>query len=120
MDLGPLRGLARDLVQTAFGVPATVTVYLLCTDDAPPAALVVETTAVWITPAEDGQPFGADFTRREPRLVLAIPRTATLDTVPRGTRIEAAEELGGDIRTWRVDGLERTEPGLIRVLVVPA
>jgi len=120
MDLGPLRVLTRALTQATFGVPATVKVPWLSPDDDPPTQTTVETTGVWVTPLDEAQPFGADFTRREPRRILAIPRTATLDMVPRGTLIEAAEEPGGTVRTWRVDGLERTEPGLTRVIVVLA
>lgn len=111
MDLGPLRVLTRELTQAAFGVSATVT---------PPSAAAVETTGVWMTPADEPQPFGADFSRREPRRVLAIPITDTLTTIPRGTLIEAADEPGGTTKTWSVDGLERSEPGLMRVIVVPA
>jgi len=121
MDLGPLRALTRELTQAAFGVAATVSVILVGSPDVdPPIASVVETTGVWLTPADDPQPIGADFTRREPRRVLAIPISSPLTTVPRGTLIEAADEPGGTVRTWRVDGLERSEPGLMRVLVVPA
>jgi hypothetical protein len=111
MDLGPLRALTRELTQATFGVRATVT---------PPSAAAVETTGVWMTPAEEPQPLGSDFSRREPRRILAIPITDTLETVPRGTLIEAADEPGGTTKTWRVDGLERSEPGLMRVLVVLA
>lgn len=120
MDLGPLRSLTRALTQAAFGVAATVTVPLLSPDHDPPADFTVETTGVWMTPAEEAQPFGADFSRREPRRILAIPITSTLTTVPRGTLIEAADEPGGTTKTWRVDGLERSEPGLMRVIVVLA
>jgi hypothetical protein len=121
MELGPLRALTRELTQAAFGVAATVSVILVGSPDVdPPIAQVVETTGVWMTLSPEPQPFGVDLGRREPRRVLAIPISSTLTTVPRGTLIEAADEPGGTVRTWRVDGLERSDPGLMRVLVVPA
>ena len=120
MDLGPLRVLTRALTQATFGVPATVSVPVLNPDDHPPADFVVQTTAVWMTPVDEPHPFGADLSRREPRRILAIPMSDTLTTVPRGTLIEAADEPGGTTKTWRVDGIERSEPGVMRVLVVPA
>jgi hypothetical protein len=109
MDLGPLRALTCVLVQDAFGVPATVTL---------PLSNPVTTTGVWVRALEEAQPFGTDLVRRDPRRVLAIPRTAVLDAVPRGTVILAAEMEGGPTRMWRVDGLERTEADLFRVIVV--
>jgi hypothetical protein len=93
----------------AFGLPVTVTV---------PLGNPVGTTGVWVQALEEAQPFGTDLARRDPRRVLAIPRTAALDTIPRGSVILAAEVEGGPTRTWRVDGLERTEADLFRVIVV--
>jgi hypothetical protein len=94
----------------AFGLPILVTV---------PLGDPIRMTATWVRSLEETQPFGTDLARRDPRRVLAVPRTATLDTIPRGTLIVAAEEEGGPSRTWRVDGLERTEVDLFRVVVVP-
>jgi hypothetical protein len=110
MDLGPLRPLARALSLSAFGVPATVTL---------PNDLPVETTGIWVQSLEETQPFGQDLGRREPRKVLAIPRTTALPVVPRGSLIVAAELSGESARTWRVDGLDRVEVDLVRVILVP-
>jgi len=99
MDLGPLRALALDLTSSAHGVTATVT------RPAPDQAAIV-TRGVWITfPLEEPRPYGTDFQRREPRRVLALPKSA-LATLPRGTVIVAADRVGGSIKVWRVDGLD--------------
>jgi hypothetical protein len=98
---------------SAFGVPATVTRPV--PDDAP-----ITTTGIWLQPLEETRPVGADFQRRDPRKVLALPRSA-VPTLPRATLIDAPEELGGAVKTWRVDGFERaTESDLWRATVVMA
>lgn len=96
----------------AFGLSITVT------RPAPDEGPVV-TTGVWVPPLTEAQPFGTDFQRREPRKVMAIERSVALPSLPRGTTILAAEEDGATVRTWRVDGLERTEADLFRVSLVP-
>jgi hypothetical protein len=108
MDLGPLRALVRELTMSAFSVPATVTV---------PYGLPVETTGIWVQSPDEPQPFGHELTRREPRHVMAIPRTLALDTIPRGTVILAADVSGGAVRSWRVDGIDRVEADLNRVIL---
>jgi hypothetical protein len=112
MNLGPLRALACELVQSAHGVPATVT--RPWPDDTP-----VETTGVWrIASLEEPQPYGMDLQRREPRRIFALPRR-TFESVPRGTLIVAPETSDGTAQTWRVDGIERIDPDFLRVIVVP-
>ena len=97
---------------------------------APPAVAIpvtrpgqdpVETTGIWHVPLAEAPPFGTDFTRREPRRVLEVPRDDTLDDVPRGSVIVAADRDGAAATTWRADGLDRTDDPLrTYVIVVPA
>ena len=120
--MGDLR-VPLDPALTAFGVPATVT-------RPAPDNWPVATTAIWLPPLlEEPRPVGTDFQRREPRRLLSLPRAApgipgsvggdrVLSTMPRGTTIVAAERLGEAAKTWRVDGLERTEADEWRVIVV--
>src|SRR6185436_16430516 len=112
MDLGPLRALALDLTASAHGVTATVS------RPAPDNAPIV-TRGIWITfPLEEPRPYGTDFQRREPRRVLALPKSA-LATLPRGTIIVAADRVGGSIKTWRVDGLDpQVVPEQWRAIVI--
>lgn len=99
-----------DAILRAFGLAITVT---------PVGGLAVSATGVWTSPLEETMPFGQDYARREPRKVLAIYRTATLDVVPRGSTITAPEYEGGPSCTWRADGLDGlTSHDLIRVVVV--
>jgi hypothetical protein len=112
MGLGALRTLAMGQIFDALSVPVTIT---------PPSGAAVTTTGVWSKPLEETMPYGEDYARRDPRKVLAIRRTSTLDVIPRGSVIVAAETDGGDALTWRVDGLDGlTSHDLIRVVVVRA
>lgn len=81
----------------AFGVAATVT--RPAPDNTP-----IATTAIWLGAEEDSQPYGTDFTRREPRRLLTLSRAA-LPTLLRGSLVEAPEVAGGTVQRWRVDGL---------------
>lgn len=82
-------------------------------------ALTLPTGGIWMTPLDEQEPTGTDFSRRDPRKVMAVARTETLPTLPRGTLIVAAELDGGTPYTWRVDGYERPlEPDLMRVILV--
>lgn len=121
MDVDALRAQAQTVMFATIGVPITVT---------PPQqdAPAVVTTGIWISEAgqtlrgpsqiEEPRQIGSEFQRREPRKVLAIPRDAVLSTLPRGSFIQAAEALGGPVRTWRTDGFDRVEPDVWRVIVV--
>jgi hypothetical protein len=111
MDLGPLRALALSLNFSAHGVPATVT---------RPNDVALDTTAIWLPEPPEAQPYGTDFSRREPRRLLALRRDATFAQLPRGTLIVAPEQRGGTARTWQVDGYQRTEADHWRVIVVAA
>jgi hypothetical protein len=99
-----------DAICRAFGLAITVT---------PVGGTAVSTTGVWTTSLDEAMPFGQDYARREPRKVLAIPRTAALDAVPRGSVILAPETEDGTVVTWRADGFDgATSPDLHRVVVV--
>lgn len=99
-----------DSIQGAFGVPITVTV---------PSGSPVLTTGTWTQPLDETPPHGQDLTRRDPRKVLAIPRSATLDAVPRGSAIAAPEYESGPVLAWRADGLDGlTAWDLMRIIVV--
>jgi hypothetical protein len=114
MDLGSLRTLVREVNVLAHGVAATVT--RPAPDNTP-----VSTTGIWlVTPLTEDQPFGIDVRRVDARRVLAITKTTALGTMPRGTVIAAAEEPGGTVKTWRVDGIERADVNYWRVIVALA
>ena len=106
MDLRPPISSAMD----AFSVPATVT---------PPGLSPITTTAIWeARPVPEDQPYGRDYTTREPRRVMALRRDEVSE-VPRGTIIAAPEKIGGVSRNWQIDGIDSTEPDHFRVIVVP-
>lgn len=111
MSFGPSRALVFSLNQSAFGVPATIT-------RPAPNDAAIATSVVWVTPTTEDMPGGMEFQRREPKRVCAVS-LADVPTVPEKTRIEAPESEGGPIRTWQVDGRERTEVDHVRVWVIP-
>lgn len=93
----------------AFAVTATV-----IRDEEP----IVETEGIWVTSLTEDLPSGMDLKRANQRRVLAL-RLDDVDTVPRGTLIQAPEVKGGDVKNWLSEGPERIEADLIRVIVVP-
>ena len=93
----------------AFSVEATVTV---------PGGGSVVTSGIWVTPLSEEMPVGQDFSRREPRRVLALPRS-DVPQLPRGSTIVAVEDGGAVLRTWQVDGIDRMEGDCVRAIVVP-
>ena len=106
------QALMQRLNLAAHGVPITVT---------RPGATLTPTTGIWHAPLTEPQAFGTDFRRRDPRRVMEIPRDATLDDVPRGSVIVAVDRDGGIAKTWRADGLERSDDPLrMYVILVPA
>jgi len=114
MDLGTVRALAASLTSQVLGVVATVT--RPAPDDTP-----VVTTGIWyVAPLEEAQPFGVDFSRREPRRILAVPRRTFPQGLPRGTVILAPETTDGTVLTWTVDGVERIDPDFVRLVLVQA
>lgn len=96
---------------SAFGVPATVT-------RPAPDNVPISTSGIWMSPVLFGAPGGNDLQRIELRRVFAVTRDA-VPTVPRGTRIDAAERDGDVVQSWRVDELAGADPDHVRVLVVP-
>lgn len=94
----------------AFGVPAVVTRPV-------PDATPITTTVMWVAdPLADGQAYGTDFHRGDPRRILALVRSV-VPTVPRGTVIVAAEAAGESSKTWVIDGLDRALTDQWRVFV---
>src|SRR3990167_3916030 len=112
MSVAALRALVRDVNFATHGVAATVT--RPAPDDAP-----ITTTVIWLVPVADQAPGGAEMGRMDHRRVLAVRRDE-VPTVPRGTRISAAELPDGTVLDWIVDGTDRVEPGHVIVLVVEA
>ena len=100
-----------DAITLAFGVPVTIT--RPAPDNAP-----IATTGVWLEPNTEDQPFGTDVRRAEPRRLLAIPRSALAMVPVRGTTVAAPEIEGGTVKTWRVDGVERSDADHWRLFVI--
>jgi hypothetical protein len=97
---------------SAFGVPATVT-------RPAPNNTPLLTTGIWMSPTAESEPFGTDFQKLGTRKVFAVPRSAALSSVPRGTIVVAAEMLGAALKTWRVDGYAGpAEPDQLRLFLV--
>lgn len=103
-----------DPILDAFGVPATVT-------RPAPDATPVQTTAIWLAPLlEEQLPAGSDLQRREPRRVLAVMRSATLQSLKRQSLIRAPEVQDGPALLWRVDAILHVEYDQWRVAIVAA
>lgn len=79
----------------------------------------VSTSAFWLTEQVPTQPFGSDLSKRDPRRILVVPRSA-VPTAERGTTIDAAEYEGGQVRRWKYDSTERVEFDAIRMFVTLA
>jgi hypothetical protein len=92
----------------AFGVAATVT---------PPGGAAIETKGFWITPLQEDMPVGYEFSRREPRRILVLPRPA-VGVLPKGSAIAAAEYGGSTVRQWKVDGIDQMDADHVRAIVV--
>lgn len=108
MSFGPLRALVFSVNQSVHGVPATVT---------PFGGSPVSTQLIWmVEPATDGQPYGTDIRRSDPRRLAAISK-ADVPTLARGTVIAAPEVEGEADKTWVVDGFDRALADQWRVFV---
>lgn len=97
MSLDAAWAVGYGALVAVMGLPITVT--RPAPNDTP-----VETRGIWLTPQTESTPFGADLARRDPRKTLAVPRSTTLPSAPKGTVIAAAETDASDVKTWRVEG----------------
>ena len=95
----------------AFGLPGQVT---------PPGEDAYEATVIWLPPVTADQPTGREFGRAEPRRVLALYVENGVTSLPIGTVVVAAEFLGTQAASWKVDQAERIDPEHWRMTVVPA
>ena len=94
----------------AFSVAATVT--RPAPDDTP-----IVTEGVWLPEQTSELLGGTEMRRQDMRRIFCLDRS--IGAVPRGTRIAASEELGGTVKTWVVEGPDREEHDLLRVVVLP-
>lgn len=108
VDLVAVRDLVVETNFAVHGVDVTVSVE---------GKDSVETRGIWLTPFQEDVPSGSSFTRREPRLVMALQRLDVAE-VPRGTVIEAPEKSGDAPVTWVVDGHDLREAHHNRVIVI--
>lgn len=110
MSLDAAWSVGQDAMFATMGIPAVVT--RPSPNDTP-----IETSLVWVNVETQGEPGGAEFVRRERIRVAVLDRDA-VPSVPKNTRIVAAEREGGTERTWRVDAVDRSETDQTRVIVV--
>lgn len=101
---------AATALYDTMGVDATIT-------RPSPYDIPIATRVIWLTPNTVTLP-EADFARREPLRVMEMKR-ADVPTLPRGSRIAAAERAGGPVLEWQVDRLDLADPDHLRVLVTP-
>lgn len=111
MALGDLRALVLTTNLATLGIPVTVTRPF-------PDDTAIATRGIWLTTQTEDRPGGGSFSRREPFRVMALSRAA-VPTAPRGTRIVAPENPGGEDATWQVDGIESMQADHVRVIVLP-
>jgi hypothetical protein len=81
-------------------------------------AVAVDTSALWVDAGPNLSP-GGEFNVNGARRVLAL-RLDQVASVVMGLRVQCPEYRGGPIKTWRVDGTERTEVDHVRTMVVEA
>ena len=94
-------------VLSAFGVEGTVT---------PKDGAPIETQVAWLPPLMEDVPSGMTTSRREFHKVLGMSRAA-VPSLPTDSTIEAPEEAGGEIKTWRVRQRIVSDIEEIRVVV---
>jgi hypothetical protein len=63
-------------------------------------------------------PSSSDLQRREPRRVFSVCRS-DVPTLPRGSRIDAAERSGDVVQAWRVDEPAGADADHVRAIVIP-
>lgn len=107
----------------AFGLPATVS--RLAPDDSP-----IATAGYWLQPETPTAPFGSDLQRLDNRRVFVLPKrdvwVPRLNMIARGVPhaakggiVNVAEEEGGTVKNWVIDGYERTESDNLRLYLRP-
>jgi hypothetical protein len=106
-DLSAIRDIVLEVNRFAHGLDAVVT-------RPAPDDTEIETRIIWVTPLTEEMPFNTDLQRHAPRRVMALS-FSDVSTLPRGTRIVAAEKAGGTERTWQVDGEERREADVVPI-----
>lgn len=84
----------------------------------PDGGASVPAVGIWHPALDDGQPFGTDFSRRDPRRLLEVALTSTVPGVPRGTTIRAQERDGGATHTYIADGLAQPDDPLRAYVIV--
>lgn len=111
MDLDAAWAVGVGVMFATMGVPAVVT--RPAPDDTP-----ISTRVIWETPLTGDEPTGSTFSRREPARMVSLLRSE-VPTVPKKTRIVAAELTGGTERTWSVERDVDVLADVVRVLIVP-
>lgn len=109
MSLEGVDALALQVQFDVMGLPATVT---------PSGAAAISTKGIWLSPQLIDVPAGAEFQRRDVRRLLALSKV-DVPTLVRGTRIDAAERVGDEVKAWKVDSVAANDADHIRAVVVP-
>jgi hypothetical protein len=112
MDMTAVRALAQTAAMSVHGVDIAVTV--------PGGLVAVNTRGLWYRSSDELMPVGRDFSKRDPRRPMAIPLSAELPDVPRGSIIVAAPPGSLISRTWRAETVEHADADEIRLLLAPA
>lgn len=108
MDISAVRAVALEANFAAHGIDVSVQL---------PNEEPVDAVGIWLTPINEDMPTSAPFSGQRPNRVIAL-RRSEVPSLPRGARITAPEQSGGDSRVWFVDGVERDEADHHRVHVV--
>lgn len=99
-----------DSFMGAFGLSVTI---------ARPYESPFSATGIWISSLLEEMPASHDFTRRDPRRVMAFSLEEISNNIPRGTIITAAEQEGEALQKWQVDAIDSRESDHIRVVLIP-
>lgn len=97
-----------DAIFDAFGVAVTVT---------PNGGDPVETVGAWILPSTESEPAAFALQRREARSVMALRRDEA-GPIAKGCVIDAPPYGSTVSQRWKVDGFDRVEPDILRVVLV--
>jgi hypothetical protein len=83
-----------------------------------PGLVAIPSRGVWMRSLSEEPAVGREYTRRDPRRVMAL-LSDELPEIQLGTLIVAPEIEGETAKNWKVDGVEKTEPDEVRVVLVP-